>query len=131
HPPKKGSFKYLGSIIQENGEIDDDVTHHISVGWMKWRFTSVVLCDKHVPPTLKECWPVKNSQVQKMKIAEMRMLRWICEHTKREISYGKVIKKTVVLICKMGCTYSQPKTGRMSIKKIDSAYKEPITEVAM
>nr|XP_009777771.1 PREDICTED: uncharacterized protein LOC104227254 [Nicotiana sylvestris] len=28
---KRGSFKYLGSIIQGNGEIDEDVTHYI--GW--------------------------------------------------------------------------------------------------
>lgn len=32
---EKGSFKYLGSIIQENGKIDDDVTHRIGAGWMK------------------------------------------------------------------------------------------------
>ncbi|XP_070036590.1 uncharacterized protein [Nicotiana tomentosiformis] len=30
--PKKGSFKYLGSIIQGNGEIDEVITHRIGVG---------------------------------------------------------------------------------------------------
>ena len=25
-----------------------------------------------------ECWPVKNSHIQKMRVAEMRMLRWMC-----------------------------------------------------
>ena len=30
--PKRGSFKYLGSVIQGIGEIDEDVTHHIGVG---------------------------------------------------------------------------------------------------
>ncbi|XP_070003430.1 uncharacterized protein [Nicotiana sylvestris] len=30
--PKRGSFKYLGSIIQGIGEIDKDVTHRIGVG---------------------------------------------------------------------------------------------------
>nr|XP_009606306.1 uncharacterized protein LOC104100708 [Nicotiana tomentosiformis] len=34
---KRGSFKYLGSFIQENEEIDEDVTHHIGAGQMKWR----------------------------------------------------------------------------------------------
>ncbi|KAF3671889.1 putative ATPase family AAA domain-containing protein 1-like isoform X3 [Capsicum annuum] len=36
----RDSFKYLGFMIQENGEIDEDVTHRIGVGWMKWRFAS-------------------------------------------------------------------------------------------
>ncbi|XP_060170638.1 uncharacterized protein LOC132601573 [Lycium barbarum] len=38
--PKKESFKYLGSIIQGTGEIDDDVTHRIGARWMKWKLTS-------------------------------------------------------------------------------------------
>ena len=29
-------FKYLGSIIQSDGEIDGDVIHHIQAGWLKW-----------------------------------------------------------------------------------------------
>ncbi|XP_059310717.1 uncharacterized protein LOC132062090 [Lycium ferocissimum] len=29
--PKRGSFKYLGSIIQGNMEIDDDIAHRIGV----------------------------------------------------------------------------------------------------
>ncbi|XP_075103734.1 uncharacterized protein LOC142178302 [Nicotiana tabacum] len=33
--PKRGSFKYLGSVIQGNGEIDEDVTHRIRAVWMK------------------------------------------------------------------------------------------------
>ncbi|XP_070034800.1 uncharacterized protein [Nicotiana tomentosiformis] len=33
--PKSESFKYLGSIIQGDGEIDEDVMHSIGVGWMK------------------------------------------------------------------------------------------------
>ncbi|XP_019257170.1 PREDICTED: uncharacterized protein LOC109235491 [Nicotiana attenuata] len=51
--PKRGSFKYLGSIIQGNGEIDEYVTHRIEEGWMKWRLASSVLCDKNVPLRLK------------------------------------------------------------------------------
>nr|XP_018627627.1 uncharacterized protein LOC108945833 [Nicotiana tomentosiformis] len=35
--PKRASFKYLGSIIQGNGEIDEDVAHRIRADWMKWR----------------------------------------------------------------------------------------------
>ena len=28
-------FKYLGSIIQKDGEIDSDVNHRIQAGWLK------------------------------------------------------------------------------------------------
>ncbi|XP_070010477.1 uncharacterized protein [Nicotiana sylvestris] len=85
---------------QGRGEIDEDVTHHIGVGWMKWRLASGVLYDKRMPPLLKgkfykavvrsammygaECWPIKNSHNQKMKVVEMRMLRWMCGHTRMD-----------------------------------------------
>ncbi|XP_070018002.1 uncharacterized protein [Nicotiana sylvestris] len=46
--PRRESFKYLGSVIQSDGEIDEDVTHHIGAGWMKWRLAFGVLCDKNV-----------------------------------------------------------------------------------
>ena len=32
---KRESFKYLGPMIQDNGEIDEDVTHRTGVGWLK------------------------------------------------------------------------------------------------
>ncbi|PHT72171.1 hypothetical protein T459_22956 [Capsicum annuum] len=75
----------------ENGEIDEYVTDRIKVRWMKWRLASGIFCDKKVPLRLKgtfyrvvirsdllygaECWPVKKTHIQKMKVAEMRMLR--------------------------------------------------------
>jgi hypothetical protein len=31
------------------GDIDEDVRHRISAGWLKWRQASGVLCDKRVP----------------------------------------------------------------------------------
>jgi hypothetical protein len=58
------------------------------------------LCDPRVPPKLKgkfyrtaiqpamlygaEYWPTKRQHVQKLSVAEMRMLRWICGHTRRD-----------------------------------------------
>ncbi|KAM3235512.1 hypothetical protein P3L10_015549 [Capsicum annuum] len=51
---KRDNFKYLGSVIQSNGEIDKDVSHRIGAGWMKWKLASGVLCDKKVPPKLKD-----------------------------------------------------------------------------
>ena len=46
-------FKYLGSVIQSNGEIDGDVTNRIQAGWLKWRAATGVLCDKKFPSRLK------------------------------------------------------------------------------
>nr|XP_009786371.1 PREDICTED: uncharacterized protein LOC104234498 [Nicotiana sylvestris] len=51
---RRESLKYLGSIIQKNGEIDEDVTHCIGARWMKWRLASGVLCEKNMPLRLKD-----------------------------------------------------------------------------
>jgi hypothetical protein len=71
----KDTFRYLGSMLQRDGDIDEDVSHRIKWEWMKWRQSSGVLCDKRVPQKLKdkfyrtairpamlygpECWPNK------------------------------------------------------------------------
>jgi hypothetical protein len=57
-------------------------------------------CDKKVPNKLKskfyrtvirpamlygaECWATKGQHIQKMSVAEMRMFRWICGHTRKD-----------------------------------------------
>ena len=98
--PRKDTFRYLGSMLQSDGEIDEDVSHRIRAGWMKWRQASGILCDRKVPQKLKgkfyrtvirpamlygaECWATKRQHVQKISVAEMRMLRWICGHTRRD-----------------------------------------------
>ena len=38
--PRIERFKYLGSIIQDSGEIDEDVNYQIRVGWQKWKNAS-------------------------------------------------------------------------------------------
>nr|XP_009782892.1 PREDICTED: uncharacterized protein LOC104231576 [Nicotiana sylvestris] len=40
--------------LEGDGEIDEDVTRRIGAGWMKWRLTYGVLCDKKMPPLLKD-----------------------------------------------------------------------------
>ena len=98
--PRKDTFRYLGSMLQEDGGIDEDVNHRIKAGWMKWRQASGILCDKRVPQKLKgkfyrtavrpamlygaECWPTKRRHVQQLGVAEMRMLRWMCGHTRKD-----------------------------------------------
>ena len=51
--PMNSHFKYLGSIIQKDGEIDSDVHHRIQADWLKWRSTTEVLCDRNIPLWLK------------------------------------------------------------------------------
>jgi acetone carboxylase gamma subunit len=93
-------FQYLRSMLQSEGEIDEDVSHKIRAGWVKWRQVSGVFCDKKVPNKLKgkfhrtvirlammydaKCLSTKGQHVQKMSVAEMRMLRWICGHTRKD-----------------------------------------------
>jgi len=51
---KVEKLKYLGSILEERRDIDDDINHRIRVGWQKRKNESGVLCDKKIPVRLKE-----------------------------------------------------------------------------
>ena len=46
---KKDTFRYLGSMLQRDGDIDADVSHRIKAEWIKWRQASNIICDKRVP----------------------------------------------------------------------------------
>jgi hypothetical protein len=50
---KKDIFRYLGSMLQRDGDIDEDVNYRIKDGWLKWRQASGVLCDPKVSLKLK------------------------------------------------------------------------------
>lgn len=47
-------FRYLGSFCQDNGIIDEDVTHKIKMGWLKWRSFTRVLYDRRIPIKVKD-----------------------------------------------------------------------------
>ncbi|KAK9071956.1 hypothetical protein SSX86_008387 [Deinandra increscens subsp. villosa] len=101
-------FKYLGSFVQSDGDIDFDATHRVQAGWCKWRAASGVLCDKRFPESLKwkfygvviqptllygtECWAIKKAQARKLETAEMRMLRWMCGQTRLDRIRNEVIR---------------------------------------
>jgi hypothetical protein len=98
--PRKTSFTTLGSMLQKDGDIDEDLSHRIKASWLKWRQASDVLCDPRVSLKLKgkfyrttirpamlygaKCWPTKMRHVQQLSVAEMCMLRWICGNTRRD-----------------------------------------------
>ena len=87
----KRKIRYLGSMLQRDGDIDADVSHRIKAGWIKWRQASGILCDERVPQKLKckfyrttirpdmlyeaECWHKKIQHVQQLSVAKMCMLR--------------------------------------------------------
>jgi hypothetical protein len=52
--PKKDTFRYLGSMLQKDGDINEDVSHAIKACWLKWHQASGVLCDPRVPLKLKD-----------------------------------------------------------------------------
>jgi hypothetical protein len=41
--PKKDIFWYLRSMLKNDGNIDEDVSHRIKAGWFKWHQVSGVL----------------------------------------------------------------------------------------
>ncbi|KAF3679548.1 putative pre-mRNA-processing factor 6-like [Capsicum annuum] len=42
-----------------------------------------------------ECWPVKNSHIQKLNVTEMRMLRWMCGLTRGDRIRNETIREKV------------------------------------
>ncbi|GJR42788.1 hypothetical protein Tco_1310891 [Tanacetum coccineum] len=107
----KESFRYLGSGIHKSGRIEDDVTHRIQAGWLKWRAGTRILCDKNVPLKLKgkfyrvairptmmygsECWPLTKVQANRIEVAEMRMLRWTCGKTLLDMILNEAFRRNL------------------------------------
>ncbi|KAE8726473.1 Glutathione reductase, cytosolic [Hibiscus syriacus] len=112
--PSKDCFKYLGSMIHKDGGVDDDVTHRVNAGLLKWRVATRVLCDKKVPLKLKgkfyrmtirpalvygsECWAIKKDHVRRMEAAEMRMLRWACGRTLWDMTSNSAIRMSLGVV---------------------------------
>ncbi|KAK9705104.1 hypothetical protein RND81_07G034100 [Saponaria officinalis] len=104
-------FRYLRSIIQKDGELDGDVAHKIKAGWLKWKSVTEFFCGKDMRNRLKgkfyrtairpvllygsECWAVKHCHIQKMSVAGMRMLRWMCGHTRKYRLRNEFIREKV------------------------------------
>ena len=104
-------FKYLGSVVQNNGGNEEDVKNRIKCGWLKWREASGVLCDRRMPIRLKgkfyktvvrpamlygsECWAVDKKTEQRMSVAEMRMLRWMSGVTREDRIRNEYIRGSI------------------------------------
>jgi hypothetical protein len=87
-------------MLQSEGEIDEDFSHRIRAEWVKWRQAYDILYEKKVLNKLKDkfymttirsammydakCWATKGQHIQKMSVAEIRMLHWLCGHTRKD-----------------------------------------------
>ena len=99
-------FRYPGSTVQEDGGSDKEVTKRIQAGWGAWKKITGVMCDKKVPEKVRggyktmvrpammyrmEAVAVTKVQEERMQVAEMKMLRWALELTRRD----KVRKESI------------------------------------
>lgn len=71
------------------------------------------LCDKRMPATVRltgkvdpmvvrpvvlygfECWSIKKTQLQRLMVGEMRMIRWMCGYTRVDGIKNEVIRDIV------------------------------------
>ncbi|KAG2610882.1 hypothetical protein PVAP13_4KG233500 [Panicum virgatum] len=93
---RKDTFWYLGSVLQKYGDIDEDVRHRISAGWLKWRQASGILCDKRVPQKLKSKFyrtAIRPAMLYSAEYADVA--RWFCGHTRRDRVQNEVIRDRV------------------------------------
>ncbi|KAC9612057.1 hypothetical protein E3N88_45560 [Mikania micrantha] len=123
--PQTTKFKYLGSFVESDGDIDCDVAHRVQTGWNKWRAATSILCDKRFLDKLKgkfyrvavrpammygsDYWPIKKIQERKLETAEMRMLRWMCRHTRLD----RIRNETIMGKLGVACISDKVREGRL------------------
>ena len=104
------TFKYLGAMLAQNGDLDAEMMHRIQSGWNNWKKVSGILCDRRISLRVKgkvyktvvrqammysaEMRAVKKAQEKKLDVAEMRMLRWMSEMTKLDRIRNERIRGT-------------------------------------
>ena len=51
--PQVTEFKYMGSTLQCDGDMNTEINKRNQCGWNKWMKMSGVPCDMRVPPQVK------------------------------------------------------------------------------
>ena len=108
---REDKFKYLGAMIDKEGNMNKEINHRIQAGWNSWRMASGVLCDRRVPIKLKgkfhrtvvrpamtygmEAAPLKKTEEKKMDVTENKMLRWMSGLTKLDRIRNEKLRGTV------------------------------------
>ena len=109
--PRVKEFKYLGSTVQESGSCERELKRRVLAGWNGWRKISGVICDRRLPARVKgkvyssvvrpamlyglETLAVTKKQVEEMKVAEMKMLRFAVGVTRKDKIRNEYIRGTV------------------------------------
>ena len=90
---QNNEFRYLGSVLSEEGGTEKAVRQRVKEAWQKWREVTGVILDKKMPLKLRmkvyktvvrpvllygaEAWSLKRKEEGLLERTEMRMVRWI------------------------------------------------------
>ena len=101
--------------MQESGSCEREVKKRVQAGWNGWREVSGVICDRRLPVRVKgkvyssvvrlamvyglEMVAVTKKQVEEMKIAEIKMLRFAIGVTRKDKIRNEYIRGTVKVEC--------------------------------
>ncbi|KAK3514359.1 hypothetical protein QTP70_015886 [Hemibagrus guttatus] len=107
---KVQEFKYLGSIVQSNGECAKEVKKRVQAGWNGWRKVSGVLCDQKISARIKgkvyrrmvrpamlyglETVSLRKRQESELEVAELKMLRFSLGVTRLDRIRNEYIRGT-------------------------------------
>ena len=110
-------FKYLGSVIAEEGGTEKAVRKRVKEAWHKWREVSGVILDKKIPLKLTmkvyksiirpvllygcEIWALRKKEKDILDRTEMRMVRWIAGISLLERRESDDIRR-MCGVCKIG-----------------------------
>ena len=110
-------FKYLGSVIAEEGGIEKAVRKRVKEAWHKWRELSRIILDKKIPLKLKmkvyksiirlvllyggEIWVLRKKEKDILERMETRMVRWVAGISLLERRESDDIRR-MCGVCKIG-----------------------------
>ena len=104
-------------MVSRDGSCEEEIRRRIQAGWLSWRKISGVLCDRKLSARVKgkmykcvvrpaimygmETVAVTDKQVGKLKVAELKMVRWALGVTREDKIRNEYIRGTAK-IAKLG-----------------------------